>query len=63
MLAITWIAHFLCAVGAMNWGLTIFFEVNLVEHVSNMLKLEYLKESLYLLVSISGLYVLIGLFV
>jgi len=60
---VTWIAYMLCSVGAMNWGLAKFFDFNLVEYLGDMLKLDYFKESLYAIVSLSGLYVLIHLFV
>jgi uncharacterized membrane protein YuzA (DUF378 family) len=60
---IIWFATFLTAIGAINWGLTKFFDLNLVEYIGNMVKIDHLKEALYIIVSISGLLVLISLFV
>jgi len=58
-----WLAHFLSAVGAINWGLTKFFDLNLVEYFCNMVRIQYLRESIYALISVSGFFVLLRLFI
>ena len=60
---LSWVAHFLSAVGAINWGLLKFFRLNLVEYLSNMVKVERLNEAIYAIIAVSGLYSLISLFI
>ena len=62
MNVLTWFAYFLSAIGAINWGLTHFFKFNLVEYLTNMAKVNYLKEAVYGLVALSGFYALVSLF-
>jgi uncharacterized membrane protein YuzA (DUF378 family) len=59
----SWLAYFITSIGAINWGLVHFFKLNLVEYVCDMIKVEYLRESLYGIISIAGLYSLLSLFV
>lgn len=63
MSVISWLAYFISAVGAMNWGFTKFFKFNLVEYITQAAKVNYLNEGIYALVSVSGFYALIDLFV
>ncbi|MBU1007849.1 DUF378 domain-containing protein [Candidatus Dependentiae bacterium] len=60
---ITWLASFLSAIGAINWGLTKFFKLNLVEYICRMVTVVYLEEILYGTIAICGLYTLLKLFV
>ncbi len=60
---LSWIAFFLSTIGAMNWGLEKFFRFNLVEYISNSIKVDYLKEAIYGIISLSGLYAMIALFI
>ena len=57
-----WLASLLSSVGAINWGLTIFFNFNLVEFLAGMIKVPYLKRVIYGLVALSGFYTLVFLF-
>lgn len=59
---LTWTAFFLSAVGAINWGLTIFFKFDLVEYICNMVKINTLQQLLYGLIALSGFYALVSLF-
>jgi len=52
----------LSAAGAMNWGLVIFFKIDLVAYVSKMIKAPHVDKLLYGLISLSGLYALLSLF-
>ena len=61
MFAIYWLTCFLSAIGAINWGLTAFLKLNLVEYIGNMIKVKYLKEIIYGLISVSGFYLLLSL--
>jgi len=58
-----WLAQFFSAIGAINWGLTKFFDLNLVEYFCNMIKIQYLRELIYALVAVSGFFVLLKLFI
>ena len=60
---VTWLASFFAAVGAINWGLTKFFDFNLVEYLNNMTKIDYFMEVMYGIISFAGLYSLVRLFV
>ena len=62
MHVLSWLAYFLSAVGAINWGLTKFFKLNLVEYITEMIKVKYLNEALYAVISVSGFYALVSLF-
>lgn len=59
---LSWIAAFLSALGAINWGLSKFFKLNLVEYLNSMVKVNYLEEALYGVISVSGLFLLLSLF-
>lgn len=63
MMFFLWIAQFLSALGAINWGLTAFFKLNLVEYICGMVKVDYLKEALYGTIAVCGFYMLLRLFV
>ena len=63
MTILSWLAYFLSAIGAINWGLTVFFKLNLVEYLGNMVKIDYFKEATYATISASGFYLLLSLFV
>ena len=62
MNVLTWFAHFISALGAMNWGLATFFKFDCIEYLTGMSKIDYLRESAYGLVALSGFYALISLF-
>jgi len=55
--------RFLCAVGAMNCGLKVFFQFDIVRYFAQMLKIKHVEPFLYGLITLSGLYVFISLFV
>jgi len=60
---LTWIASFFSAIGAINWGLNKFFKLNLVEYLKNIVKVDYFEEAVYGIISISGFYLLLSLFI
>lgn len=57
-----WIALLISSLGSINWGLVKFLKFDIVEYVANLVKLDYLKEALYIAISVAGLFALIGLF-
>lgn len=59
---LTWITKFLCAVGAINWGLVAFFQFNLVEWVDKMVGTVGLDKIIYAIVALAGIYLLVALF-
>jgi len=63
MTILSWLAYFLSAIGAINWGLTIFFKLNLVEYIGDMVKVDYFKQITYGTISVCGLYLILSLFV
>jgi len=50
------IAHFVCAVAALNWGLHIFLKFNIVSFVSGLIPIKGLDKVLYGLVALCGAY-------
>lgn len=58
----TWVTNFLCAIGAINWGLVVFFQFNLVEWVDKMFGTVGLDKILYAIVALAGIYLLILVF-
>lgn len=51
------------AVGAINWGLTIFLRFNLVEQIAKALKfIPFLGQALYAIVALAGIMVFVSFF-
>ena len=59
---IDWIAIFLSAVGAINWGLVAFLRFNLVSYIDRLLGNVGVDKVIYAVVALAGLYALIALF-
>ena len=59
---IKWITTLICAMGAINWGTTIFFGLDLIKFIDAKVPLRSLDRALYAAVAISGFYVLLTLF-
>jgi len=59
---ITWLAHFLAGVGAINWGLFAFLKFNLVEYLATLLPIPFFAMIIYGLVAIAGFYTIGTLF-
>jgi len=60
---LSWITYFLSSVGAINWGLTFFLKLNLIEEFCKMVKINYLREIIYGTISLCGFYLLLSLFI
>ncbi|MFC1894721.1 DUF378 domain-containing protein [Candidatus Dependentiae bacterium] len=59
---INWIAVFLSAIGAINWGLVAFFKFNLVSYVDKLSGSIGVDKAIYAIVALAGLYTLLYLF-
>lgn len=59
---ITWLAYFISALGAINWGLVKFFRFNAVEWIAQMIRVNGLADIAYAVIALSGLYAFISLF-
>ena len=59
---IRWIATLIASLGAMNWGLKVFFNFDLIQFIDAKVPLRSLDRMLYAIVAISGVYVLLSLF-
>jgi len=59
---IQWLAGFLSAIGAINWGLVVFFDFDVVRFTQRRIAIPGLDKILYGLVGLSGLYLLLDLF-
>ncbi len=59
---IGWSAKLISAIGAMNWGLVVFFKFDLVQYVSIMVRMRQVSNILYGIIALSGVYVFISLF-
>ncbi len=57
---IDWIAYILVIIGAINWGLVGLFDLNLVNLIFG--SIAWLEVVVYVLVGLSGIWVLIKLF-
>lgn len=55
-------AHVLCAVGAINWGLVAFLNLDLVRFVTSFIGMPQLDRILYGLIALCGVYVLLMVF-
>ena len=60
---LTWCAYFVSSIGAINWGLTTFFDYNLVDYLCSAVKTKYFREIVYGFIAMSGFYALVSLFV
>ena len=63
MKLLVWLAHYLSAIGAINWGLVKFFKFNLVSWLAEITSVPNVAQILYVLVALSGIYALLSLFV
>ncbi|MBD3273119.1 DUF378 domain-containing protein [Candidatus Dependentiae bacterium] len=59
---LNYIAHVLCSIGAINWGLVAFFRFNLVEFICKYIPIPKLNLVIYGLVFLAGIYSLVILF-
>ncbi len=59
---IDWIAAFLSAVGAINWGLVAFLRFNIVSYADRLVGNVGLDKIIYAVIALSGLYLLVSLF-
>ena len=59
---VLWIATFLSALGAMNWGLKSFFDLDMVKFLAKFFGVNYLDRLFYAIIALAGLYTLIALF-
>ncbi|OIO43290.1 DUF378 domain-containing protein [Candidatus Pacearchaeota archaeon CG10_big_fil_rev_8_21_14_0_10_35_219] len=57
---IDWIAYILVVIGALNWGLVGLFELDLVASIFG--SISWLATIVYVLVALSGLWVLFKMF-
>ena len=62
MKIINWIAYFISAIGAINWGLVAFFKFNLVDYTDKLFGRMGLDMIIYALIALAGLYTLFLLF-
>jgi uncharacterized membrane protein YuzA (DUF378 family) len=60
---ITWLATLLCAIGAINWGLTAFLKFNVPFVLSASVGVPGIESFLYGVITLSGLWVLMTLFI
>jgi len=56
-----WIARFVSAIAAMNWGFVIFFKFNLVDYIFNYISKPDWAKYLYGFIAICGFFVLLSL--
>jgi uncharacterized membrane protein YuzA (DUF378 family) len=59
---ITWIATLLCAIGAINWGFTAFLKFNVPFVLGAYIGIPGIEAFLYGIISLSGIWVLLTLF-
>ncbi len=59
---IGWITTLIAAIGAINWGLSIFFNFDLVKFIDAKVPLRSLDRILYAIIAVSGVYVLLSSF-
>ena len=57
-----WFAALLSAIGAINWGLVVFFKFNLVSFIDKLTGNIGLDKIIYAFVALAGIYLLISLF-
>ena len=57
-----WLAYFLSAIGAINWGLVAFLRFNLVSYVDRLLGNVGVDKVIYAVVALAGVYALVSLF-
>ena len=59
---LNWIACFVSAIGAMNWGFVAFFNLNLISYLNNLYPRQDLSKFIYGFIALCGLYTLILVF-
>ncbi len=59
---IKWVTTLIAAFGAINWGTSVFFGVDLIKYIDAKVPLRNLDRVLYATVAVSGFYVLLTLF-
>ena len=59
---IKWVTTLIAAFGAINWGTSIFFGLDLIKYIDAKVPLRSLDRALYAVVAVSGFYVLLSLF-
>ena len=58
-----WLSNLISSIGALNWGLSVFFNFDIVLYVAQFIRVKNVSQILYGVVALSGIFSLLSLFI